>query len=74
MVQRMTKVIKLQPEYVKGKYQDNYHQVPKLTLKGNWLAAAGFQPHQTVHVTVENGRMTIVPTLPEREAVEGRAL
>jgi hypothetical protein len=55
----MTKLIKLQPEYRKGKFQNNYHQVPKLILSGNWLADAGFMPHQTVHVTVENGRMII---------------
>ena len=68
----MTKVITLQPEFVRGKYDNNYRQVPKLTLKGNWLANAGFQPHQVVHVTVENGRMIITSPLPEREAVEGR--
>lgn len=65
----MTKVIKLQPEFRKGKYQDNFKQVPKLTLSGNWLADAGFKPHQVVHVTVENGRMTIVPS---NEQTDGR--
>ena len=55
----MTKVITLQPEYVRGKYDDNYRQVPKLTLRGKWLKEAGFLPHQVVHVTVEKGRMVI---------------
>lgn len=74
----MTKVITLQPEFVKGKYEDNYRQVPKLTLRGKWLKDAGFHPHQTVHVTVENGKMTIIaPPMPEQRSVskaEGRAL
>ncbi len=33
--------------------------VPQLTLSGNWLAAAGFEPSTKVSVLVANGKITI---------------
>ena len=55
----MTRVIKLQPEYRQTRDQKSPVKVPKLTLSGEWLRDAGFEHGQVVHVTVENGRLTI---------------
>jgi hypothetical protein len=41
----MEKIIKIQEFYrQRGKYDKRMNIAPKLTLSGNWLADAGFQP------------------------------
>lgn len=55
----MTRIIKLQPEYRRGKYDRNFHKVPSLKLSGNWLIEAGFHPSRLVRVTVEDNRLVI---------------
>ena len=54
-----TRIIKLQPQYRQGKYDRTPKKVPKLTLCGNWLQEAGFQPSKMIKVAVENGRLVI---------------
>jgi len=56
----MTKVIKLQPVYRQNRHESVPRIVPKLTIQGNWLAEAGFNVADVVHVRVENGKLTIV--------------
>lgn len=56
----MTRVIKLQPNYVhkKGSFKE-FIVRPKLTLSGKWLEDAGFLPSTLINVEVQNGRMVI---------------
>ena len=55
----MARIIKLQPQYRQGKWDKQYHVVPKLTLSGNWLSEAGFQPRKLVRVNCVNGMLMI---------------
>mgnify|MGYP001027009252 FL=1 len=55
----MTRIIKLQPEYRRGKYDRMDHTVPSLKLSGNWLREAGFQTSKLVRVVVEDNRLVI---------------
>jgi len=56
----MTKVIKLQPHYVrKSGPRKDYVIRPKLTLSGKWLQEAGFLPSTLINVEVQSGRLVI---------------
>lgn len=55
----MTRIIKLQPQYRMGKWDTKWKVVPKLTLQGNWLQEAGFQPSKLIKVTVSDGKLII---------------
>ena len=57
----MTRIIKLQPNYVPGSSNNGtgFTVRPKLTLTGKWLEEAGFLPSTLISVEVENGRLII---------------
>jgi hypothetical protein len=55
----MTRIIKLQPDYRRGKYDRMDHTVPSLKLSGNWLREAGFKTSKLVRVTIEDNRVII---------------
>ena len=56
----MEKIIKIQEFYrQRGKYDKRMNIVPKLTLSGNWLAEAGFQPSKMVRVECVNNRLIV---------------
>ncbi len=57
----MTRVIKLQPNYVpkSSNRSTGFVVRPKLTLTGKWLEDAGFLPSTLINVEVQNGRMII---------------
>jgi hypothetical protein len=55
----MTRTLKLQPQYVIGKWDKSPRQYPKLTISGKWLQDAGFQPYTLIQVQVEKGRLVI---------------
>ncbi|HCY41789.1 MAG TPA: type I addiction module toxin, SymE family [Prolixibacteraceae bacterium] len=55
----MTRIIKLQPHYRQGKWDMKPKVVPKLTLQGNWLQDAGFQPSKLIKVAVSDGKLVI---------------
>jgi hypothetical protein len=50
--------IKTQEKWEKRKWEEK--KVPQLTLKGEWLKAAGFEIGVTCSIKVENGRLTIL--------------
>lgn len=45
----------------------NYHQVPTIMLKGNWLREYGFEEHTLIQVNCENGKLTITQRDPDPE-------
>jgi len=55
----MTRIIKLQSECSRGKYDRMDHTVPSLKLSGNWLCEAGFYPSKLVRNAVEDNRLII---------------
>ena len=56
----MTRVIKLQPNYVASSNRSTGFTVrPKLTLSGKWLEEAGFRHSTYINVEVQNGKMII---------------
>ena len=56
----MERILKLQPNYRPvGKYNRNMKVVPKLTLTGKWLEAAGFRPSMLVHVECRENQLVI---------------
>ena len=57
----MTRVIKLQPNYVASNNRSTGFSIrPKLTLSGKWLQEAGFSHSTFINVEVENGRLVII--------------
>jgi len=56
----MARIIKLQPNYrPRNDYQRTFSVVPKLTLTGKWLEAAGFKPSKMVHVECRQNQLII---------------
>ncbi|HSV87513.1 MAG TPA: SymE family type I addiction module toxin [Bacteroidales bacterium] len=56
----MTKVIKITAHYRKiGKWDYNFRKVPKITISGDWLAAAGFKPSKMVRVECVNNTLVV---------------
>lgn len=54
--------LKVQP-LVRRLTNRNYKVVPQLTLSGNWLKDAGFNPNSKVDLKVKEGIIIITPTL-----------
>lgn len=48
----------------------DYQRIPALTMKGQWLAAAGFATGTEVDLKVMNGCIVITAKQPEPELVE----
>jgi len=57
----MTRIIKLQPNYVPRKSNRNtgFDIRPKVTLSGKWLEQAGFMPSTLINVEVQYGKLII---------------
>lgn len=56
----MERKFKLQSHYRRnGKFDRNYHVVPKLTLSGKWLNEAGFAPESDVQVECLDNKLII---------------
>ena len=56
----MTKVIKIQTGYrQRGTFYKEYRKVPKITISGDWLAAAGFKPSKMVRVECVNNTLIV---------------
>ncbi|MBK6285832.1 MAG: type I addiction module toxin, SymE family [Draconibacterium sp.] len=64
-VNKLTKVIKLQPHYIqKRELSKGYVIRPKLTMSGKWLEEAGFLPSTLINVEVQYGKLVITSKEP----------
>ena len=50
-----------------------YRETPTITLKGNWLKAAGFDIGDYISVTCEDGRLVITPDTERAKLAEAEA-